>query len=88
MRKNVDEVMLLLVSFSVDTQGSVDAILEFTTLCFEPLQHIIINGQRNCSFAFRYSPLRTREERIVQRRNVRSVNVVVVHVVNASPVGF
>ena len=78
--------MLVSMRLCINSQRGIDALLELCPLRLKPFQHILVNAQGDGGFLQRHSPLRVGEKRIIQRRNIGSVNLFIRHAINALPI--
>ena len=70
------------------TQNAVDARLVALAMTLEPIEHILIQTNRQLLFRWRPGHRRLFEKRLVQPRNVRIINLSVLHAVNPRQVAL
>jgi hypothetical protein len=67
------------MSFGVNLQGGVDALLELLALRLEPREHVGINVERDRNFLRGQTQPSISEKRLVERLNVGGVDLFVRH---------
>ena len=72
--------------FHITTKGSVDEAFKLFSLSIEPVEQVGINAHCDRHLRLWHSQSCLREELVVQRRNIRSVYLLIRQLVNSFPI--